>query len=177
MATWPDGIDPNIFKGNIEMPMGLIKLPVAAVGPLNICGQQANGEFIAPFATIEGALTASCQRGINAINAAGGVQTRTGKQFCSRGPCFVTGSAEEAILLANWVKKHKDIIQDEVVSKVSNHAILDDIMPLYDFEVSSMQLSLVSMILNYNGYLLEQSHCVFVLADSGCAHCVHVQDW
>jgi len=134
MAKWLDSIDPNIFKGNIEMPMGLIKLPVAAVGPLNILGEQAKGEFVAPFATIEGALTASCQRGINAINASGGVHTRTGKQFCSRGPCFVTGSASEAILLANWVKKNKDLIQDEVVSKVSNHAVLDDIMPLYDFE-------------------------------------------
>ena len=138
MGEWLKGFDTKTMKGNIEMPIGLVKLPVAAVGPLRFDGEQAQGEFVAPFATTEGALTASVQRGIGAVNAGSGVISRTGKQLVSRGPCFVTRNATEAQLLGNWVKEQKTALQEEVVSKVSGHAKLVDIIPIYDFEVRGM---------------------------------------
>ena len=133
-----EDFDTKSMKGNIEMPMGLIKLPVAPVGPLRFQGEQAHGEFIAPYATSEGALTASVLRGITACNAGSGMITRTGKQLVSRGPCFVTRNATEAQLLGNWIKEQRKVLQDEVVRKVSGHAMLRDIIPVYDFEVSKL---------------------------------------
>ena len=135
MGMWTERTDTTAFKGNIEGPMGMIQVPVAPVGPLTIHGEEAQGEFIGPFATTEGALTASLQRGVTAANAGSGVFTRTGKQIASRGPCFVTGSAAQAQKLGYWAKKHMDVLQEEVVRKVSNHAVLKDIIPVYDLEV------------------------------------------
>jgi hydroxymethylglutaryl-CoA reductase (NADPH) len=135
MGQWMEDMDTTSLKGNIEMPMGLIKLPVASVGPLIIHGEEAKGKFIAPMATTEGALTASMMRGVKALNAGSGVVTRTGKQFCSRGPCFVTKSASQALTLGTWTEGKREFLQQEVVSKVSSHAKLEQIIPVYDFEV------------------------------------------
>jgi hydroxymethylglutaryl-CoA reductase (NADPH) len=135
MGQWMEDMDTGAFKGNIEMPMGLVKLPVACIGPLIINGEEAKGEFVAPMATVEGALTASMLRGVKAINAGSGAITRTGKQFCSRGPCFVTKNASQALKLGTWVRDHKQFLREEIVSQVSKHAKLEQIIPVYDFEV------------------------------------------
>ena len=147
VGQWSDGMDTNQLQGNIEMPMGLVKLPVACVGPLTIHGEQAQGEFIAPLATTEGALTASIQRGVNAMNADSGAITRTGRNMCSRAPCFVTKNAKQAHILGKFIKSMKQELQDEVVNKVSNHAKLEEIMPLYDLEVMSRQYYVLLLIL------------------------------
>lgn len=145
LGQWLEDVDTKVMEGNIEMPMGLVKLPVACVGPLIVHGEHAEGEFIGPMATTEGALTASMQRGVNAVNAGSGVITRTGKQFCSRAPCFVTKSAAQAQALGKWVKSKKQELQDEVVSKVSSHAKLEDVIPVYDFEVCTKLIQSVSL--------------------------------
>ena len=135
MAQWLEGQDTNKLKGNIEQPMGLVTVPVAPVGPLTINGEAAKGDFIAPFATTEGALTASAMRGVTAINAGPGVFAWTGTQHATRGPCFVTRNPREALMLGNWAKLQQKTIQEEVVRKVSGHAMLEDIITVYDMEV------------------------------------------
>ena len=137
MGTWIDGEDPSKFKGNIELPIGTIKMPVAAVGPLTFNGEAAQGDFIAPFATTEGALTASVMRGAMAINAGSGVVSWTGQQHVSRSPMFLTRNPKEAIMLGNWVQKQVPLIQEEVVRKHSGFAMLQSITPIYDMEVST----------------------------------------
>ena len=69
IGQWLEGQDTEELRGNIETPLGLAKIPLAVLGPLKIHGQAAQGEFFAPYATTEGALTASVMRGVNAINA------------------------------------------------------------------------------------------------------------
>lgn len=51
------------FRGNIENFVGVAQVPIGIVGPLVIKGDYANGIFYVPFATTEGALVETYQRG------------------------------------------------------------------------------------------------------------------
>ncbi len=64
------------MRGNIENPIGAVQMPLGVAGPLLIEGQNANGEFYVPFATTEGALVRSYERGMVALTRSGGVTTR-----------------------------------------------------------------------------------------------------
>lgn len=64
-----------------------------------------------------------------------GVQTCAGQQRMTRAPLFKTGSPLQAVALGEWVRQQRQVIQDEVISKYSNHAVLTDITPIYDMEV------------------------------------------
>ena len=149
MGQWLEGQDSTKLHGNIEQPMGLVKVPVAPVGPLKIKGEAAYGDFIAPFATTEGALVASAMRGVTAINAGPGVFAWTSTQHATRGPCFITRSPREALMLGNWTKNQKKKLQEEVVRKVSHHAMLEEIITIYDMEVGLLQPIAISIVLQY----------------------------
>ena len=132
---WTEHHSPEILKGNLELPIGTISIPMAAVGPLQINGKHAQGKILAPFPTTEGLLVASINRGAKVLNECGGVTAHTSQKRMSRGPVFKTGSAEEALALGEWVKGKIPEIQEQIVSKHSNHAVLKEIITAYDFEV------------------------------------------
>ena len=132
---WTEEYSPEILKGNLELPIGTISIPVAAIGPLQINGKHARGKFLAPFSTTEGVLVASINRGAKVLNECGGVKTHTSQKRMSRCPVFRTGSAEEAMALGEWVKGKIPEIQEQVVRKNSNHGTLKEIITAYDFEV------------------------------------------
>ena len=54
------------------MPIGTIAMPLAIAGPLPIHGEHAQGDFLLPVATTEGALVASINRGAAALAKSGG---------------------------------------------------------------------------------------------------------
>ncbi|KAJ3412932.1 hypothetical protein HDV05_008720 [Chytridiales sp. JEL 0842] len=87
-----EGTDParstEILKSNIENPIGVIKVPVAAAGPLLFEGENANGYIVCPLATTEGALVASVTRGATALNQAGGVKVYCTRQRMVRAPLW-----------------------------------------------------------------------------------------
>src|SRR5580700_5060623 len=56
--------DPRIAKGNCENFVGVAQVPIGCAGPLRVCGEHADGEFLIPLATSEGTLIASHNRGI-----------------------------------------------------------------------------------------------------------------
>ncbi len=63
----------SILAG-IEMKVGAAMIPMGIAGPVRIAGEYAKGEYYVPLATNEAALVAGVQRGIKAINLAGGMK-------------------------------------------------------------------------------------------------------
>lgn len=76
----------NTILTGIEMKVGGAVIPMGIAGPVCINGQYADGEFYIPLATNEAALIAGVQRGIKAINLAGGIKTLVHFDGMTRAP-------------------------------------------------------------------------------------------
>lgn len=63
------------MRGNIDNPIGSVQMPLRVAGPLIVSGTHADGMFYVPFATTEGALVRSYERGMVTLSRSGGVTT------------------------------------------------------------------------------------------------------
>lgn len=88
---------------NIEVLIGAVEVPVGLAGPLLFDGELARGHLVAPLATTEAAIVASCARGATALTRAGGVRTRVLRQRHTRVPAFVFPDEREAQAFAAFV--------------------------------------------------------------------------
>jgi len=104
--------DPLTTKGNIENFTGVAQVPVGFAGPLKVNGEHAEGDFLIPLATTEGALVASYNRGMKVLNLAGGVTCTVVDDCMQRAPVFVFDSAREARQFRDWVDRHIAPIRD-----------------------------------------------------------------
>ena len=111
------------LKGNIESPIGLVKIPLGIGGPLLIHGEDVRGYELLPMALTEGALVASVTRGATALTRAGGVWTVSQQQEMTRAPAFHLRTAREAILLSNWLRSNHLRLETRV-REYSQHAKL-----------------------------------------------------
>lgn len=118
--------DPKALASNIEAFIGSIEVPVGIAGPLYIRGANANGLYLAPMATSEGALVASVTRGATAISKSGGVTARVLGQRMMRVPVFVLSDLDSAFFFSEWVKDHFEEIKAET-KKYSNYADLTEL--------------------------------------------------
>jgi hydroxymethylglutaryl-CoA reductase (NADPH) len=118
----------SALKGNIENPIGLAKIPLAAAGPLLVRGRHVNGYVLVPCATTEGALVASITRGAAALTRAGGVFTLPSEKYMNRAPCFVCRNAAESEQVWQWLVKHKENLQEQV-RQYSQHTVLESMIP------------------------------------------------
>ena len=91
------------LKGNLENPIGLVKVPLGVCGPLLFDGEHVKGYILCPFASTEGALVASISRGATALTRSGGVYTKVLEQTQIRSPLFRLRSIQEVDLLTKWV--------------------------------------------------------------------------
>ena len=66
-------VGPALASGRIGTWMCALVVPTGIVGPLNIIGTDAKGDFFVPLATSEGALVASYDRGARATRLSGGI--------------------------------------------------------------------------------------------------------
>jgi hydroxymethylglutaryl-CoA reductase (NADPH) len=98
--------EPEVTRGNIENFMGVAQVPLGLAGPLRVNGEHATGEFLIPLATTEGSLVASYNRGMKALNLAGGVTCTISGDCMQRAPVFVFDSAREARDFRDWVDAH-----------------------------------------------------------------------
>mmetsp|Transcript_4415 Transcript_4415/g.5874 ORF Transcript_4415/g.5874 Transcript_4415/m.5874 type:complete len:576 (-) Transcript_4415:133-1860(-) len=91
----------DIIQGsNCENVIGYLPLPVGAVGPLTVNGE----EFHVPMATTEGALVASTNRGARAISLSGGATSVVVKDGMTRSPCVALDSVAKAAEFAEWIE-------------------------------------------------------------------------
>ncbi len=120
--------DGSVGEGNIENFVGVAQVPLGIAGPLQINGEQANGEYPIPLATTEGTLVASYSRGMKAINLSGGARTTVTDDRMNRAPVFVFEDARHARDFRDWVMDHYDPIKDaaEATSSVASLVEIED---------------------------------------------------
>ena len=114
--------DPHAAVGNCEHFVGVAQVPLGLAGPLKVDGEHAQGEFLIPLATSEGTLVASYNRGIQVLNASGGVKCTVQYDAMQRAPVFVFDDARRAREFTIWVQASLDEIRAaaEATSRVAH---------------------------------------------------------
>ncbi|MEM9725688.1 MAG: hydroxymethylglutaryl-CoA reductase [Pseudomonadota bacterium] len=117
--------EPAVFAGNIENFTGIVQMPVGFAGPLLVNGEHAQGEFYVPFATTEGTLVASYDRGMSVTRAAGGVTVTVVDDAMQRAPVFVFNNAREARDFSRWLKDFFGQIKQAAEATTSSGKLRD----------------------------------------------------
>jgi len=103
--------DPILAEKNVENMIGCTQVPLGFVGPLKVNGDHAQGEFLVPLATTEGALVASVNRGASIITASGGADAIIIKDEMTRAPVFRTSGVKQSRDVVDWVNEHFEEIK------------------------------------------------------------------
>ncbi len=112
-------------EANVENMVGAAQIPMGVAGPVTIDGAAADGEFYLPFATTEGALLASVNRGCSVIDRAGGATARVTKSGMTRAPVFRVADVAEAEATVEWVREHEARLAEAAESTTSHGELLD----------------------------------------------------
>jgi hydroxymethylglutaryl-CoA reductase (NADPH) len=94
---------PEEVRTNIENLVGAVHVPLGVAGPIRVNGEHAQGSYYVPFATTEGTLVATYQAGMRAITEAGGANAYVLGDALDITPCFMLGSARDAISFARFL--------------------------------------------------------------------------
>jgi len=97
---------PEEFKGNIENFIGVAQVPIGIMGPVLIKGEYADGTFYVPFATTEGAMVETYQRGAIALTKSGGAKVFINKNANHLDPVFILNNSEKAKEFISWVNNN-----------------------------------------------------------------------
>jgi len=108
--------NPKKYEGNVENFIGTAQVPIGLVGPIVVNGEYANGTFYVPFATTEGALVETYQRGSIALAKSGGVNTFIVDDKNRLDPIFILNSNSEAKYFISWVKNNYEKIKEKAES-------------------------------------------------------------
>ena len=114
------GFDPEGASKNIENMIGTVQIPLGYAGPVRITGEYADGEFLIPLATTEGALVASISRGMSVMNDGGGVRAMVCGDAMTRAPVLRVEGIEHGKRVMEWMDGHMDDIQAAVASTTSH---------------------------------------------------------
>ncbi|KAF3917240.1 hypothetical protein AA313_de0200170 [Arthrobotrys entomopaga] len=87
------------LKGiKIENAIGFVQVPIGVAGPLDVQGlYQKQKCLMAPLATLEATLVASCSRGCKLLQECGGVKAAALKEGMSRAPVFRFSTMDDAV--------------------------------------------------------------------------------
>jgi hydroxymethylglutaryl-CoA reductase (NADPH) len=150
-------IDFENIKANIENPIGVTQVPLGIAGPLKVNGEYAQGIYYVPFATTEGTLVATYQRGMLAITKSGGADTVVTKNFLHISPVFTFNNLEEAKNFIFWIKNNFEQIKHEAEKTTRYGTFLEAIPYLLGKEVilncrfdtgDAMGLNMVNIAVN-----------------------------
>ena len=118
-------VDPASTAGNIENFIGVAQVPMGLVGPLQVNGEHARGEFYITMATSEGTLVASYNRGARLLREAGGAKVTIVDDAMQRAPVFIFEDAREAREFGVWVEEHFDDIKEQAETTTSSGKLRD----------------------------------------------------
>lgn len=116
-------LDPEAASKNIENMIGSVQVPLGYAGPVEIHGSAADGSFLVPLATTEGALVASISRGMSVINDGGGARAAVFRDAMTRAPVFRVRDLEHSVQVMGWIDSHRREI-DEAVAGTTSHGRL-----------------------------------------------------
>ncbi len=105
-CTLPDGA--TVLAG-IEMKIGAAMIPMGYAGPVNIHGDYARGEVHIPLATNEAALVTDVQRGIKAINMAGGIDVLVRDDGMHRAPVLEAPDIRTAAAFCEEIRTQPEL--------------------------------------------------------------------
>ena len=111
---------------NIENMIGATQIPLGFAGPVIIKGDHADGEFIVPLATTEGALIASISRGMSVINDSGGARVKVFQDGMTRAPVFRTDGIDHCTKVMEWIDSNIDLLSS-IVDTTTNHGKLTSV--------------------------------------------------
>lgn len=116
----------ELYQGNIENPLGQIRMPLGLAGPLRVNGLAAQGDYLIPLATTEAALVASYHRGCKLLTSIGGCSAVVLYESVNRAPGFVFNTTAEACHFITWIIDQFEAFQ-EIVAKHTSHGKLTDV--------------------------------------------------
>jgi len=116
------------MRGNIENPIGSAQMPLGVAGPLRVNGLHADGTYYVPFATTEGALVRSYERGMVMLTRAGGAAARVIVDENVVCPMFSFESVAEAAAFAAALPGHLEALRAEAES-TTRHGKLKRVDP------------------------------------------------
>ncbi len=115
--------DSNYFKGNIENPIGIIQIPLGIVGPIVVKGKHADGEFMVPMATTEGALLLTYDLGGRLLSFAEPIYAEVLSKVVHITPMFPIKNGEDK-LIEDFVNKNMYRIKVIAESESSHTKLL-----------------------------------------------------
>ena len=118
------GIEPESASKNIENMIGTVQIPLGYAGPMSIHGDNADGEFLIPLATTEGALIASISRGMSVITESGGSRATVVCDGMTRAPVLRINGIVHGKAVINWIDSHRREIDEAVASTTSHGKLL-----------------------------------------------------
>jgi hydroxymethylglutaryl-CoA reductase (NADPH) len=121
--------DGNVILAGIESKIGGAILPMGFAGPAKICGQyvKPEEEIYIPLATNEAALVAGIQRGLKAINMAGGLKTLVHYDAMTRAPLIEAPDIYAARKFIEYASGNRAFVE-ELQKRVPDPFVrLDDI--------------------------------------------------
>ena len=160
--------DVEDLKGIIEHHVGSMKIPMAVVGPLNINGTYANGDFIITLCTLEGTLAASMNRGIYASTLSGGTTVRHFRQELSRAPVFIFDNIIESSEFQKWVTENEAKIMEVAESTTKHGKVLRiDQITVQNYVVLDLVLDTNNAAGQNMVTLAAQVACEYIQAETG----------
>ena len=118
--------DSESASKNIENMIGATQIPLGFAGPIIINGDHAQGKFIIPLATTEGALVASISRGMSVINDGGGARVKVYQDGMTRAPVFRTDGIDHCTKIIEWINDNTGRLSS-IVETTTNHGKLASI--------------------------------------------------
>ena len=109
----------KIYKKNCENVIGYLPVPVGIVGPIRI----DDASHHVPFATTEGALISSINRGAKALTVSGGVETMIERVGISRAPILECKDLSTVREVLAWLAENEQTVR-EIFGKTTNHGKL-----------------------------------------------------
>ncbi len=100
-------VDSSSAVGNVEGMVGYAQVPVGIAGPLVLRGGDIEGSYTVPFATTEGTMVASYQRGMKVIAESGGALVRVLRDGYALFPLLAYPGVDEARGAGAWVDVHR----------------------------------------------------------------------
>ena len=122
ISSYP--FDPKAAASNVENMIGVVQIPLGFAGPITVHGDHAEGPYIIPLATTEGALIASVARGMSVITAAGGARVKVFSDGMTRAPVFRVKGIEHAAEVMRWCDENSVAIQNAVKGTTSHGEII-----------------------------------------------------
>lgn len=115
---------PDEAKGSVEGMIGYAQVPLGIAGPLSLKGD-FQGEYIVPFATTEGTMVASYQRGMRVTAEAGGITAHVLRDALGVWPTIAFASVSEALSAARFVEENRAMLIEAAESTTRTGRVLD----------------------------------------------------